>query len=237
MNFTPSIARHSWNVAIFGTMACLIGFGPWTADRANAGVYSIAKTYVGLHERKHTGKLKRSVGVNPIRTPWCGAFVGAVVKRGGGTLPAGHMRAASWAKWGKSVSLANARKGDVVVVRTRRGHHVGFFSGKSGNKVMLLGGNQSNQVKVSGYRVSSIRAIRRGGSKRISITNDRNRGKTSTFTHRVKLQQKQDRQFATAKMFLAGNLGAGMRAVQCIGDDGKRCTSSYQNDRGGSEGR
>ena len=57
------------------------------------------------------------------------------------------MKATSWSKWGKKVSLNQARRGDVVVVRTRYGHHVGFYAGRDGNKVQLLGGNQSNQVK------------------------------------------------------------------------------------------
>ena len=57
---------------------------------AEAGTYSIAKRYVGLHERKHTGKLKKYIGVNPRRTPWCGAFVATVSKRAGKKVPSGH---------------------------------------------------------------------------------------------------------------------------------------------------
>ncbi len=134
-------------------------FGP--VNTAEAGVYAHAKRYIGLHEKKHTGKLQRSIGVNPRRTPWCGAFVGTVVKKSGKTPPPGHLRAASWRNWGKPVKLKRARKGDVVVVRTKYGSHVGFYSGIKGGKVQLLGGNQSNQVKISTYRVNSIQAIRR----------------------------------------------------------------------------
>ncbi len=89
---------------------------PFSITDAQAGdAYSIAKRYAGLHEAKHTRKLTKAVGVNPRRTPWCGAFVGAVVKR----------------------------------------------AGKPGAEWIYAGGNQSNQVKISGYRAGSIRSVRR----------------------------------------------------------------------------
>ena len=140
-----------------------------------AGTYSIAKSYIGLHERKHRAKLTRYVGVNPSRTPWCGAFAGAVVKRSGKTPPKGFMKATSWRNWGSGVSLKQARKGDVVLVRTSYGHHVGFYAGMDGNHVRILGGNQSNQVKVSSYRVGSVRAVRRGSASKMSVGTGKNR--------------------------------------------------------------
>lgn len=128
---------------------------------AQAGPYSIAKKYMGLHEAKHNGKLRKYLGVNPRKTPWCGAFVGTVMKRAGKERPSGYMRAANWKKSGKGVSLKNAKPGDVVVVRTKHGHHVGFYAGRKDGKVQLLGGNQSNRVKISNYRVGSVQAVRR----------------------------------------------------------------------------
>lgn len=126
-----------------------------------AGTYHIAKRYVGLHERKHTGKLKKYIGVNPRRTPWCGAFVATVSKRAGKKVPSGHLKAANWKRVGKGVSLKNARKGDIVVIRTKRGYHVGFYVGRKNGRVQVLGGNQSNMVKVSNYRVGSVKTVRR----------------------------------------------------------------------------
>lgn len=130
-------------------------------DQAYASTYKLAKSYMGLHEKKHTTKLKRAIGVNPRRTPWCGAFAGTVAKRAGKKTPSGHLRAASWKSAGKAVSLKNAKKGDVVVVRTKYGHHVGFYAGRSKGRVQLLGGNQSNMVKISNYKVRSVVSIRR----------------------------------------------------------------------------
>lgn len=128
---------------------------------AKAGTYSIAKRYIGLHERKHTGKLKKYIGVNPRSTPWCGAFMATVSKRAGKAVPAGHLRAANWKRVGKGISLKNARKGDIVVIRTKRGHHVGFYAGRKDGRVQVLGGNQSNMVKVSNFRVGSVQSVRR----------------------------------------------------------------------------
>jgi uncharacterized protein (TIGR02594 family) len=143
------------------TVLTVSAIGPFSLTNAEAGVYRIAKSYIGLHEKKHTKRLSKSLGINPRRTPWCGAFVGTVVKRAGKKVPNGYMRAASWKGVGKSVKLKHAKAGDVVVVRTKHGHHVGIYHGQKKGRVLLLGGNQSNQVKVSGYRIGSIQAIRR----------------------------------------------------------------------------
>jgi len=155
------------NRAQHSLLALTISFGLFAGSSiaithtAEAGTYSIAKRYVGLHERKHTSKLKKYIGVNPRSTPWCGAFMATVSKRAGKAVPSGHLRAANWKRVGKGVSLKNARKGDVVVIRTKRGHHVGFYAGRKNGRVQVLGGNQSNMVKVSNFRVGSVASVRR----------------------------------------------------------------------------
>ena len=150
---------------VTGTVALIFGAvvlsNVTVTQVANAGTFTTAKRFLGMHEVKHNKALRKAVGVNPRRTPWCGAFVGAVVKMNGKAAPKGHARAASWKKWGKGVSLKKARKGDVVVIRTKRGHHVGFFAGFKDGRVTLLGGNQSNRVKYSNYRIRSVQAVRR----------------------------------------------------------------------------
>lgn len=156
-------------IQLLGIVAVLVAgmmLGAYV-NPADAGTYTSAKRYIGLHERKHAGTLRKVVGVNPRRTPWCGFFVGAMVKKNGMKPVAGYGRAAAWKKWGYGVR--NPRKGDVVVIRTRRGHHVGFYAGSSKGRVHLLGGNQSNQVKVSSYRARSVVAIRRGSGKKYAM--------------------------------------------------------------------
>ena len=159
-NSSRAKARTSIKNIAFALVAGLVAILT-TPEASNAGAYSIAKAHIGLHERKHPAKIRKIVGVNPQRTPWCGAFAGAVVKRDGKNPPRGFMKAASWRNWGKPVKLKQARKGDVVVIRTKRGYHVGFYAGAENGRVKLIGGNQSNQVKVTAYRASSVRAIRR----------------------------------------------------------------------------
>ncbi len=146
---------------IGASVVLVMSMGSGFTQPAHAGAYAIAKKYMGLHEAKHNGKLRKYLGINPRKTPWCGAFVGTVMKRAGKDRPSGYMRAASWKTSGKAVSLKNARKGDVVVVRTKRGHHVGFYSSRKNGKVQLLGGNQSNRVQISNYSVKSVQAVRR----------------------------------------------------------------------------
>ena len=224
-------------VVVSGIVAFGIGLGTFQVQVAEAGVYSIAKTYVGLHERKHTGKLKRYVGVNPRRTPWCGAFVGAVVKRGGGTPPKGHLRALNWRSWGKGVALSQARRGDVVVVRTGRGHHVGFYAGIEGNRVKLLGGNQSNQVKVSSYRSANVRAVRRGSSSQFTIAAKRYRDNAGAQERSRTSIFKRDKSLAKANFNFFDGYRSGIHAVRCKSIDGERCAGKNVGNSQGTQGR
>jgi uncharacterized protein (TIGR02594 family) len=104
-------------------------------------------------------------------TPWCSSFVNWTLEKAGfkGTDSAA---AISWKNWGDKVDgLKNGREGDVVVIRNRATgqEHVGFLVGSDNGSFTLLGGNQSDQVKESTYKLSSydIVAVRRppgGGS-------------------------------------------------------------------------
>ena len=115
----------------------------------------------GWHERKNRKALQSRLGVNPARVPWCGYAVAYAVKKAGGTPVKGYSKASNWKRFGKGVKLSQARKGDIVVIRTKRGHHVSIFTYRKNGRVCLRGGNQSNRMKVSCYRASSVRAVRR----------------------------------------------------------------------------
>lgn len=120
------------------------------------------KKVLGLHERKHRRQIQAMVGINPATTPWCGAAVGYAVRKTGGTPPRSHNRAISWRKWGTAVSLQNARPGDVVIYRFKRGHHVALFEKHLGKgRHQSCGGNMSNRFKCSAYRNGSVVAVRR----------------------------------------------------------------------------
>lgn len=138
----------------------VVSFAPVDAN-ANVGRLRAIERVAGLHERKNNKTIRRMVGVNPARTPWCGGAVAYAVRKAGGKPVKGHLKAVNWKRFGRGVSLKSARKGDVVILRTKRGHHVSIYKGRSKGRVTLCGGNQSNRFKCSNYRSSSVRAVRR----------------------------------------------------------------------------
>lgn len=138
--------------------------------------YQIAEGFIGTKEVKGSQHnpiivgFAKSVGhswVQDDETPWCAAFVGAVL-RTAGFKSTRSLAARSYEKWGVGVPIEKALRGDVVVLT--RGNpssgkgHVGFLSHFDDNydTVYLLGGNQGDQVQVSPYDPGRIVAIRRG---------------------------------------------------------------------------
>lgn len=130
----------------------------WPVQYDTTHIHSVASRFVGLHERSDRGALKQIVNVDPARTPWCAAFVNAMLNRLGieGT---GSNHARSFLRYG--VATNTPRKGDIVVL----GRHVGFYEGhvtRNGRTyVAVLGGNQGNSVRTSYYLASRVIAYRR----------------------------------------------------------------------------
>ena len=85
---------------------------------------------------------------------WCSSFVNWVMTKAGYT-GTGSATAISWAKWGKK--LDKPAYGAIAVFSYGGGKgHVGFIVGKRGEKLLILGGNQSDTVKVSSFGTSQI---------------------------------------------------------------------------------
>ncbi len=103
--------------------------------------------------------------------PWCSAFVNYIcwLLR----LPRSKdLRARSWLNVGRGISLYQAEAGDIIIIKRGKGEqpgpevldapgHVGFYAGRSGDLIEILGGNQSDTVKVSRYSVSRLLGVRR----------------------------------------------------------------------------
>lgn len=100
--------------------------------------------------------------------PWCGAFVGAMFARAGRSdvRPPGEkanaLRAREWLKVGSPTQ--SPRSGDICVFS--RGNnaiqgHVAFYVEDAGDKIKVLGGNQSNKVSVAAYPKSRLLGFRR----------------------------------------------------------------------------
>src|SRR5690606_18472391 len=97
--------------------------------------------------------------------PWCSSFVNWVMIKAGydGTnSPWSH----SWKNWGDGISkpavgsVAFIDWGKVSAKKKGKGH-VGIVVGKTAKgRIVLLGGNQSGQVKYSAFRPAHIVAYR-----------------------------------------------------------------------------
>lgn len=93
---------------------------------------------------------------------WCGHTMGYVMAKNGIRPPyvpgndlKSYLWAESWADFGTPVD--RARPGDVLVLS----RHVTMCDGEDGDVYLGRGGNQSDQVKVSRYAKSAVKAIRR----------------------------------------------------------------------------
>lgn len=94
-------------------------------------------------------------------TAWCSCFMNWCVEQAGlnGTNSAW---ARSWANWRSGVDPKDAKPGHIAVFRRTGlgvdGGHVGIFLGfaEGGEQVMVLGGNQSNAVRISRFPVEGM---------------------------------------------------------------------------------
>lgn len=142
--------------------------------------YDLAQRFIGVHEAA-------DVADNPLvlamlrlddprpahdEVPWCSAFVNFVawLLR----LPRSKsLRARSWLEVGTPVDLADARAGFDVVVLKRGSEgqlgagdvngpgHVGWFAGRDGDAVLVLGGNQSDAVTITRFPRLRVLGVRR----------------------------------------------------------------------------
>ena len=131
-----------------------------------------AQPYIGLEERVHRIELKELLDVDPVRTEWCAAFVNAVLELDG--IPGSDsvsdvpLMARSFLVWGERVDPADIQRGDVVIFpRGNQGWqgHVGFYVDTqvvNGKEIwIVLGGNQSNEVRYDFFSPNNALGIRR----------------------------------------------------------------------------
>jgi uncharacterized protein (TIGR02594 family) len=99
-----------------------------------------------------------SLAAQSDETPWCSSFVNWVMRQAGKT-GTNNALARSWLGWGVATT---ARYGAIVVIQKKTagsdaatgsstGFHVGFLVEKTSTRVRLLGGNQSDTVKLSNF--------------------------------------------------------------------------------------
>lgn len=78
--------------------------------------------------------------------PWCGLFVGVVVKRAGYPIKTDLLSALSWGNFGEKIPKRREALWDILVFTRPGGGHVGFYVGENENNFLVYGGNQSNAV-------------------------------------------------------------------------------------------
>lgn len=93
------------------------------------------------------------------QTPWCSGFANWVVTAAGVT-GTNRADAVSWMQWG--VPTTDPLRGSIVVFKwANGGHHVGFYDSDAGNgKINVLGGNQSDKVKISAFESKYVMGYR-----------------------------------------------------------------------------
>lgn len=142
--------------------------------------YKLAQRFIGTKEAHGTASNPLILAMLKLddewpqddEVPWCSAFMNFVawLLR----LPRSKsLRARSWLAVGTPVTEEEAKVGwDVVILKRGPGEqpgpevidapgHVGLFAGFSATRVLLLGGNQSDTVRVGHYARDRILGIRR----------------------------------------------------------------------------
>lgn len=133
-------------------------------------VFEIAKNEIGVKEipgEKHNARILEyhsavTMKAKADEISWCAAFVNWCLLRGNvkGTSLA---NARSFLKWG--VGVKDPQKGDICVFwrgspESWQGH-VGFYAGETKNYILVLGGNQGNEVCIKKYPKSQLIEFRR----------------------------------------------------------------------------
>ena len=125
--------------------------------RKNLGV---KETKGGVHTSevlKYWQDIKRG-GIKDDETPWCAAFVGAMLERVG-VKSTRFESAKSYLDWGQLLALPVV--GCIVIFTREGGGHVGFVVGRDtkGN-LLVLGGNQGDEVNIRAFPVSRVTGYR-----------------------------------------------------------------------------
>ena len=154
------------------TIPALLGLGKLASNKLAKRMtpYDIAKKEIGVHETAGAASTDRIVEylsstnlseslASLDSTAWCAAFVNWCL------IQAGKPEAnTAWAKdfLNSGTPTTTPTRGDIVVFKRGDGGHVGFFDSftTSGN-ILVLGGNQSDQVKYSEYSKSNLLGFRK----------------------------------------------------------------------------
>lgn len=125
--------------------------------RKNLGVKETKGKVHTSEVLKYWKDIKRG-GIKDDETPWCAAFVGAMLERVG-VKSTRFESAKSYLDWGQLLALPVV--GCIVIFTREGGGHVGFVVGRDtkGN-LLVLGGNQGDEVNIRSFPVSRVTGYR-----------------------------------------------------------------------------
>jgi uncharacterized protein (TIGR02594 family) len=88
-------------------------------------------------------------------TPWCGTAVAAWLRASGRSVAKNWFRAKGWLEWG--LPIDHPCPGAVVVFSRDGGGHVGIVVGRDEvGRLLVIGGNQGNAVKISPFDTDRV---------------------------------------------------------------------------------
>lgn len=127
--------------------------------------------YLGYNEQRNRRELAMMLGVDPVRTEWCAAFVNYVLEKNGHLTSADihqyPLLARSFTEYGEEV-IGTPQTGDIVVLtRGTQGWqgHVGFFltTVTVNNKLhyAIVSGNDNDSVTIDTFPIHRVITVRR----------------------------------------------------------------------------
>lgn len=126
-----------------------------------------ARRYIGEREIKggqhnplilQMWKTIKRGGIKDDETPWCAAFVGFCLENVG-IVSSRFESAKSYLTWGQK--LDGPAPGCIVVFTREGGGHVGFLTGMTiDGRLLILGGNQGDEVNVRAFPESRVSGYR-----------------------------------------------------------------------------
>lgn len=95
---------------------------------------------------------------NAHTIPWCGLYVATMLKKAGQLIIGDKsLGALNWATWGQKVEVGKASIGTLLVFSRPGGGHVGFYVGEDATAYYVLGGNESDAVRIE--RIAKNRCV------------------------------------------------------------------------------
>lgn len=162
------VGPRTWAALESGIVTNPASAAPISASYPDAPWMTVAMKEIGQREilgAQHNPRIIEYHATTTLRATtdevaWCASFVNWCLKQAN-IIGTNSARAASWLNWGQ---LTNVRGGAIAVIYnpqaansslTVSGNHVAFLVQETSTHYLLLGGNQSNQVKISSYPKSA----------------------------------------------------------------------------------